>query len=69
MLQFANRIKQFSSTLKSMGVEIDHSERYMALLNALSGPYDAHISALNAFSTEESLIHYEFIKARFMRED
>ncbi len=48
ILQFANRIQQLASTLKAMRVDIDDSERAMALLNGLQDQYDALISALDA---------------------
>ncbi len=68
ILQFANHIQQLASTLKSMGVDMDDSERAMALLNGLPDQYDALISALDALGTEESVIHSDFVKARATQE-
>ncbi len=45
VLQFASRIQQLASTLKSMGVDIDDSKRAMA-------QYDTLICALDALGAE-----------------
>ncbi len=52
-----------------MGVDIDDSERAMALLNGLPHQYDALISALDALGTEESVVHFDFVKARVIQEE
>ncbi len=52
-----------------MGVDIDDSERAMALPNGLPDQYDALISALDALGTEESVIHFDYVKACVMQEE
>ncbi len=48
LLQFSNRIRPLSMTLKSMSVNIDESEMAMALLNGLPDQFHPLISALDA---------------------
>ncbi len=45
-----------------MRVDIDDSERAMALLNGLPHQYDA-------LGTEASVVHFDFVKARVMQEE
>ena len=69
VLQFANRIRQLASTLKSMNVVISESEMAMALLNGLPEEYNALISALDAIDEDETKLKFEFIKSRAMQEE
>ncbi len=69
VLQFSNRIRQLSATLKSMNVVISESEMAMALLNGLPGEYNALISALDAIDEDETKLKFEFIKSRIMQEE
>ena len=58
VLQFSNRIRQLSSTLKSMNVAISESEMAMALLNGLPEEYNALISALDAIDEDETKLKF-----------
>ena len=58
VLQFSNRIRQLSATLKSMNVEISERETAMALLNGLPEEYSALISALDAIDEDESKLEF-----------
>ena len=69
VLQFSNRIRQLSATLKSMNVEISNSEMAMALLNGLPEEHNALISALDAIDEDESKLNFEFIKSRIIQEE
>lgn len=69
VLQFANRIRQLTSTLKSMGVNIDESEMAMAFLCGLPEPYDPLISALDAIGTEEGDLEFEHVTSRVLQEE
>ncbi len=69
VLQFSNRIRHLSLTLKSMSVRIDESEMAMALLNGLPDHYHPLISALDALGSEEDELKFEFIKSRVMQEE
>ena len=69
VLQFSNRIRQLSSTLKSMNVIISESEMAMALLNGLPEEYNALISALDAIDEDETKLNFEVIKSRVIQEE
>ena len=69
VLQFANRIRQLASTLKSMNVTIDESEMAMALLNGLPDQYNSLISALDAIGNEDDKLEFDHVKARIMQEE
>ena len=69
VLQFYNRIRQLSATLKSMNVETSESEMAMALLNGLPEEYNALISALDAIDEDETELKFEFIKSRVIQEE
>ena len=69
VLQFSNRIRQLSSTLKSMDVIISESEMAIALLNGLPEEYNALITALDAIDEDETKLNFEFIKSRVIQEE
>ena len=50
VLQFSNRIRLLSATLKSIIVMISESEMAMALLNGLPEEYNALISVLDCWN-------------------
>ena len=58
VLQFSNRIRQISSTLKSMKFMIPESEMAMALVNGLPDDYNALISALDAIDEDETKLKF-----------
>ena len=69
ILQFSNRIRQLSATLKSMNVAISESEIAMVLLNGLPEEYNALICALDAIDEDETKLKFEFIKSRVIQEE
>ena len=58
VLQFSNRIRQLSATLKSMNVEISERKTAMALLNGLPEEHSALISSLDAIDEDETKIKF-----------
>ena len=68
VLQFSNRITQLASILCGMGVEIDDSEKAMALLNGLPEQFDTLISALDAIQTED-FFSFTFVKSKALQEE
>ena len=69
ILKFSNRIRQLSSSLKSMNVIISESEMAMALLNGLPDEYRALISGLDTIDSNESELSWEHVKARVLQEE
>jgi hypothetical protein len=67
ILQYANRIRQLSATLKNMGV--DDNKMATALLNGLPDRFDGLISALDALGSEDKIFTLEFVKSRLLQEE
>lgn len=69
ILPFINRIRQLSSTLKSMSVEISDKELAMTILNGFPGHFDSHIVALDELGNENDNFSFEFVKNRLLQEE
>lgn len=69
VLQFANRIRQMASTLKSMDVDINDKEMAMTFLNGLPESYDGLISALDALGNEDKIFTFDLVKSRVLQEE
>ena len=73
VLQFSNRIRQLSATLKSMSVDIDECEMSMALLNGLPDVYDNLICVLDSLGTETNVeseyLKFDYVKQRILQEE
>ena len=66
---FAARIRQYSSTLKSMKVDVKENEMAMALLWGLPDRFDGLISALDAIADNEETFTFEFVVGRVEQEE
>ncbi len=69
ILAFTNRIRQLSSVLKSMGVDIDDKEIAMAVLNGLPERFSSLLSALDAPENEDKAFSLDFVKSCVLQED
>eukprot|EP00171_Calliarthron_tuberculosum_P008641 IDg8641t1 len=58
--EFANRIRQLASTLRSMSVDIDGNEMEIAPLNGLPDRFNSLISALDALGNEDKIFTFDF---------
>lgn len=68
MLTYINRIRHFSTILKSMNVLIEDDEVAMAVLNGLPAKYGNIITALDALG-DNSTFTLEFVKSRLLQEE
>lgn len=66
---FAARIRQLSSTLKSMNVDVNDNEMAMALLCGLPDRFDGLISALDALGDNEENFTFAFVLSRVEQEE
>ena len=69
VLEFASRIRQLASTLKSMSVSIDDPEMAMAMLNGLPDRFDGLISALDAIGDDDKTFTFEYVVSRCQQEE
>jgi hypothetical protein len=66
---YAARIRQLSSTLKSMQVDVKDNEMAMALLCGLPDRFDGLISALDAISDNVETFTFDFVVGRVEQEE
>ena len=69
ILDFAARIRQLSSTLKSMGVTVTDQDMAMTLLSGLPDRFDSLISALDAVSEDSNKFTFQFVISRCQQEE
>ncbi len=63
ILAFTNCIRHLSSTLKSMGVEIEDEEMAMAVQNELPEQFKQSFSALDALGNEDEIFSLDVVKS------
>lgn len=68
VLVYINRVCNLSSTLKSMGVDVDDKELAMTVLNGLPSTYDYIITALDAVG-DDSKFTFDLVKSRLLQEE
>ncbi len=69
LLEFAGRIRQYASTLKSMGVDVEDQDMAMTMLSGLPTRFDMLISALDAISDDNTKFTFDFVVSRAQQEE
>ena len=69
VLSFSARVRQYATSLKSMGVAIDDQEMAMAFLCGLPDKFDGLISALDALADDKEKFGFKFVVSRCQQEE
>ncbi len=69
LLEFSGRIRQYASSLATMGVHVEDQDMAMTLLCGLPSQYDMLISALDAVSDDSQRFTFQFVVSRAQQEE
>lgn len=69
VLEFAARVRQVASTLKSMNVTVEDQGKAITFLSGLPNRFDSIITALDALSDVEGKFTFDFVVSRCNQEE
>lgn len=69
ILSFINRVRQLSSSLKSINVTVEDKEVAMEVLNGLPDRFESLISAMDALGNEYKTFTLDLVKRRLLQEE